>query len=108
MATGLSLFFQLVCASDISLHQIALPPADVNILFSVQPAEKTDLPDAYFDKVVVVKAFHWLHLQTFYQEVKRVLRPNCVFTSIGCDLVTVNPTIDALLQHLYYDILAEY
>jgi SAM-dependent methyltransferase len=108
MATGLSPYFQLVCASDISPQQIALAPADDNILYSVQSAENTDYPNAYFDMVVVSQALHWLDLLSFFREVKRVLRPGGIFAAIGYDLVTVNPPIDELLQHLYQHILGDY
>lgn len=100
--------FQLVCASDISAQQIAQAPGHKGILYSVQPAEKTDFPDYFFDMVVVGQAIHWFNHDAFYREANRVMGSNAVLAVIGYRLMRVSPEIDVVIDHFYKNITDPY
>jgi SAM-dependent methyltransferase len=100
--------FQLVLASDISAGQINAAPGHKGILYTVQPAEKTDFPDEFFDMVVVGQAIHWFNHEAFYREAKRVMGPNAVLVAIGYGLMHVSPEVDAVLDHFYKNITGPY
>jgi hypothetical protein len=96
--------FQLVCASDISAQQVGAAPGHRGILYTVQPAEKTDFPDEFFDMVVVGQAIHWFNHEAFYTEANRVMGPNAVMVVVGYGLLRVSPEVNAVLDHFYKDI----
>jgi len=100
--------FQLVLASDISEGQIAQAPGHKGILYTVQPAEKTDFPDEFFDMVVVGQAIHWFNHEAFYREAKRVMGPNAVLVIIGYGMMRVSPEVDVVIDHFYKNITGPY
>jgi len=100
--------FQLVLASDISEKQIAAAPGHKGILYTVQPAEKTDFPDEFFDMVVVGQAIHWFNHDAFYREANRVMGPNAVIAAIGYGLMRISPEVNAVLDHFYKNITGPY
>ncbi len=100
--------FQLVLASDISAEQVAQAPGHKGILYTIQPAEQTDFPDAFFDMVVVGQAIHWFNHDAFYREAKRVMGPQAVIVAIGYGLMRVSPEVDAVLDYFYQHITGPY
>lgn len=108
LAIALANYFHLVMASDISQSQVAHAPASKGVLYTVQPAEKTDFPDAYFDLITIGQALHWFHLPEFFKEAQRVLTPNGMIVAIAYGLMTVNAAIDALINKLYSETLGKY
>lgn len=108
LAIQLEKYFNLVCATDISASQISQAPARGGIHYSVQPAEATDFPDHFFDLITVGQAIHWLDLNAFYTEAKRVLKPGGVIAVIGYKLCRVNAEIDQWLDRFYFDIVGSY
>ena len=108
MALLMAEHFNLVCASDIGEKSLAEAPGHKGILYSRQPAEKTDFPDDFFDLVVVAQAAHWFDLPAFYDEVKRVAKREAAIALIGYG----RPTMQPALQHIYnqadLDLLSHY
>jgi SAM-dependent methyltransferase len=82
-AIGLAGDFERVEASDVSPEQIRHGFAAPNIVYSVQPAERTGFPDAAFDLVAVAQALHWFDFELFWPEVRRVARPGAFFCAWG-------------------------
>lgn len=72
---GLAQHFATVEATKISAARHAQAPPLRNVHYRVAPAERSGLPDASMDAVVVAQALHWFSLNAFYDEVRRVLRP---------------------------------
>jgi len=72
--------FSEVQATDVSAHRANAIP-ETNVHYSVQPAEATNFPDAYFDAVIVAQALHWFDLDQFWVEVNRGAR--VVFCRLG-------------------------
>lgn len=65
----LSGMFENVHATDISQSQLDNAVMVNNIHYSLQPAEKTDFPNNFFDLIVVAQAVHWFDFVKFYAEV---------------------------------------
>src|SRR3989338_1942029 len=80
-AVMLSSFFQHVIATDISPRQIDLVTLKPNIDYRVLPAEKTNLSPASVDLVTVAQSLYYLQLNEFYEEARRVLKPNGVLAA---------------------------
>jgi SAM-dependent methyltransferase len=108
LAVALANHFHLVMATDISENQISKAPANKGIFYTVQSAEKTDFPDAYFDLITIGQALHWFNLPAFYKEAKRVLTPNGLIVAIAYGFVKINPELDAIINRLYSDTLGDY
>lgn len=107
VANVLGRYFEQVEATDISSQQLANATASPNVRYSVQPAEKTTFPDAYFDLITVAQAVHWFDFPLFFKEVKRVLRPNGLIVLIGYGLMEVEGLTD-LVSGFYADIVGPY
>jgi ubiquinone/menaquinone biosynthesis C-methylase UbiE len=107
-AIGLSAGFEEVQASDASPDQITEATGPDNIIYSVQPAEKTTFGDNSFDLVNVATALHWFDLERFYREVHRVLRPGGVFAAYGYLLFRISPELDSVVSDHIFDPLDPY
>jgi len=108
VAGELSKFFDNVKATDISNQQLDHAIRRENIEYSVQPAEKTDFPDNYFDLITVAQAIHWFNFKAFYKEAKRVLKPNGIIAVIGYSLFKSNPETDEVILKFYKNIIGPY
>lgn len=108
VANVLASTFKQVYATDISAKQLANAPQQKNIIYKVEQAEKTDFADDMFDLIVVAQAIHWFKFDVFFEEAKRVLKPNGLFVAIGYGLMKITPAIDKVIYQLYEDILGSY
>jgi SAM-dependent methyltransferase len=72
-ALGLLPHFRQVLASDASLAQLRQAPAGLVRLACT--AERCPLAGGSLDLITVAQAAHWLDLDAFYREVRRLLRP---------------------------------
>jgi ubiquinone/menaquinone biosynthesis C-methylase UbiE len=107
-AVGLARHFDAVVATDASAGQVAQGEARPNVEYRVAPAEASGLADASADLVTVAQALHWLPLEPFYAEVRRVLRPGGLLAVWGYSLPTVSPSVDVLTRTLHRDIVGPY
>jgi ubiquinone/menaquinone biosynthesis C-methylase UbiE len=109
-ATGLSPYFKRVVATDLSQSQIENAISKSNIEYRVLRAEeKVPLPDESVDLVTVAQAIHWFDLDTFYSEVKRVLKPKGIFATWAYSFHSpLSKEIDEVLQEFYFVTLGNY
>ena len=107
-ALGLARHFQSVDAPDASGEQVGNAIATPRVRYSVQPAERTDFPDAAFDAVCVAQALHWLDLERFYAEAKRVMKRGGVIFAWGYARHQVTPEIDAAFDEHFLAPLKPY
>lgn len=107
-ALDLADYFESVEATDVSASQIANAPNCDDVMFSVQPAEKTDFPDAAFDAVCVAQALHWFDYDRFWPEVRRVLKTGGLFAAWGYNWPHVNPGIDRVLDESFLSVIRPY
>jgi SAM-dependent methyltransferase len=104
-AIGLAECFESVIATDASADQIARAEPHPRVQYAVAPAEHSGLADRSVDLIAVAQALHWFDLERFYAEVRRVARPGGVFAGWCYGLSRITPGIDAIIEHLYADIV---
>ncbi|MBB1283162.1 class I SAM-dependent methyltransferase [Flavisolibacter sp. BT320] len=107
-AQKLASVFKTVYATDISASQLEQAVQLPNIRYSVQPAEKTDFPDAFFDLVMVAQAVHWFRFADFYKEVKRTAKQDALLVITGYGRIAITPEVDRIIDHFYTDIVGPY
>lgn len=105
VASALSHYFQNVIATDISQEQLDIAIKKANIRYICCPSEHTNISDHSIDLITISQALHWFDLDKFYQEVKRVGKPEGIISAWCYTLGSVNITIDPIIQKLYSDIL---
>lgn len=108
VAQFLSAHFNRVEATDISQQQLDNAHQASNIFYSVQPAEKTSFADYTFDLITVGQAMHWFDLTKFYNEVRRVAKPDSLLAVWGYSICSVNPEVDKLFLNFYNTIVGPY
>lgn len=104
----LAAYFDQVEASDISESQIAEATPHRKVHYQVFPAEKTSYPDNHFDAVCIAHALHWLDLDAFWKEVKRVLKPGGIFVCWGYNWFKVGEAEDLVITKHILPHLAPY
>jgi len=107
-AYELARFFDQVYATDISAPQLAHARKAGNIVYSVQPAEKTDFPDHLFDLILVAQAIHWFDFEKFYREARRTARPGALLCVLGYGRLEISPEIDPVIDHFYQNTIGSY
>ena len=107
-AQKLSRLFSQVYATDVSPDQLGQAIQLPNIRYSVQPAEKTNFPDAFFDLVMVAQAVHWFRFDDFYAEVVRTAKPGALIVITGYGRITITPALDRVIDAFYTDIVGPY
>jgi SAM-dependent methyltransferase len=86
--------FTHVLATDPSAEQIARAPAHERVRFLVERAEHSSADLRSCDAVTVAQALHWFDLPLFFDEVRRVLRPQGVLVAWGYSAFHVSPAFD--------------
>ncbi len=107
VAGVLSNHLDVVIATDISSTQIQHAIQRPNIQYRVLPAEKTDIISGSLDLITVAQAFHWFNFNEFYEEVRRVCKPDAILAIWCYDLLQINPNLDEVIDYLYEDILGD-
>jgi SAM-dependent methyltransferase len=100
--------FARVVAIDASAAQIATATPDPRVEYRVAAAESTGEADHSADLLTVAQAAHWLELERFYTEARRVLRPAGVLALITYGVLRVDDALDAVVQHFYRDVIGPY
>lgn len=111
-STDLASRFERVVATDASVAQIASMPRAVHgkgpLWRAVGGAFPAPFPAGSVDLVTVAQALHWLDLEPFYAEVRRVAAPGAVVAIWSYGLFTINAEVDAVVSTLYHDIVGPY
>jgi SAM-dependent methyltransferase len=100
--------FDRVVATDASAAQIEKAESHQRVTYRTALAEDSGLPDASVDLITVAQAAHWLDLDKFYTEVRRVARPNAVLALITYGVLHVEGDVDPTVQHFYYETIGPY
>ncbi|GAB4507569.1 MAG: class I SAM-dependent methyltransferase [Sulfuricaulis sp.] len=107
-ALGLTEYFDRVIATDPSAEQIRNAARHEKISYVVAPAEQTEIPSRSADLITVAQAVHWFDVERFYQEVRRVLKPDGMLAIWCYGLSRINPAVDKVVQHYYTNIVGPY
>ena len=100
-AHQLAVHFDMVHATDLSPQQLAQATPGPRLRFLTAPAEASDLPDESCDLVTVAQALHWFCHDSFYAEVRRVLKPGGVIAAWTYTLLDAEPGINAVIQEFH-------
>ena len=100
--------FENVVATDASAAQIENAQTADRVTYRVALAENSGLPDASVDLITVAQAAHWLDLEKFYGEVRRVARPKAILALITYGILHVDGTVGNIVQHFYYNVIGPY
>ena len=100
-AVALANHFERVYATDLSTEQIAQASSHPRIDYRAAPAEASGLPDTSTDLVTVAQALHWFCGDTFYAEVKRVLKPGGLLAAWTYTLLQGEPELNAIVDDFY-------
>lgn len=107
-ALALATHFEKVIASDASDNQVAQCLPHPRVEYRVAKAEQAPFVDASVDLISVAQALHWFDQPAFFQEAWRVLREHGVLAVWSYKLLSINPHIDAIVNHFYRDIVGPY
>jgi SAM-dependent methyltransferase len=100
--------FERVVATDASASQIASAAAHERVEYRAARAEDSGLADGSADLITVAQAAHWLDLDRFYEEARRVAKPGAVLALITYGVLHVEGDIDRVVQRFYYDTIGPY
>ena len=104
-AASLSRYFTFVIATDLNHAQLDVAIKKDNISYHAWPAEKTKIPSASIDLITIAQALHYFDFTHFYQEAKRVLKPDGVIAAWCYSLGSISPDLDKIIKKVYSDIL---
>lgn len=108
VAVLLSPHFEEVFATDISQKQLDNAGHRPNITYRLESAENTKFSDNQFDLITVAQAIHWFDFDKFYDEAKRILKPDGVIAVMGYGLFITNPESDKIILNFYESIIGPY
>jgi ubiquinone/menaquinone biosynthesis C-methylase UbiE len=101
--------FTHVIGTDPSAAQIGNAQPRVNIEYRVEPAEDATVIGASASIVTVAQALHWIDIDRFYAEVKRVLKPGGLFAAwTYADVTAGDAVVDRVKDRLYNDLTGPY
>jgi SAM-dependent methyltransferase len=107
-AIGLASVFDHVLATDASEKQITNAESHRRVNYRVAPAEHSTLDSSTVDLIMVAQALHWFDLNQFYAEARRVLKSNGVLVASAYNLLTIEPTIDKVVNRYYYEVVGPF
>lgn len=100
--------FERVIATDASSDQLARAIQHERIEYRIEPAEEVTLSAGSIDLITVAIAVHWFDLDRFYQQVRRVLKPEGILAVWSYHLPVIQPGIDNILNRFYTSVLSGY
>ena len=107
-ACALASRFDCVIATDASEKQIKCAAPNQRVVYRVAPEEQSGIASRTVDLVTVAQAVHWFDLEKFYQEVRRVVKPQGVLAVWCYDLFRISPEMDRLLSEFYGNTVGPY
>lgn len=107
-ARQLAAYFQQVVATDASAEQIENAFPHERVEYRVERAEATSINAHSVDLITAAVAAHWFDFDAYYEEVRRVAKPQAVIALWTYQFAEVTPAVDALMKRYYYEVLAGY
>lgn len=101
---SLAPYFEKIIATDASAEQVASASQHEKIEFRVARAEASGLPAASADLVTVAQALHWFHIDEFFAEAMRVLKPGGVLAVWCYERGNVNSSCDEIFERIFAEL----
>ena len=103
-AKSLSEYFERVIATDASLEQLSQAKRYGRVSYLANLAEQPSLQTTSVDLITVAVAVHWFEFEQFYNEVRRVMRPEVILAVWAYDLPKINAEVDQIINRIYQDL----
>jgi hypothetical protein len=100
--------YDAVVATDASADQISHAFQHPHVTYRVALAEESGLADHSVDLITVATALHWFNHDAFYDEVRRVAKPDCIIAAWTLYLSRISDPVDPIIVRFNDDILGEY
>lgn len=100
--------FTRVVATDASKEQLAHAVVHPRVVYRVALEGDSGLPGASTDLVTAAQALHWFDLRRFFDEARRVMKPNGVFAAWSYARVEVDEAVDRVLAWFYSERVGRY
>jgi SAM-dependent methyltransferase len=97
-------FFRQVIATDASEQQIANAAACKNVEFRIAPAEKSGLASESANLVTVAQALHWFHIDAFFSEATRVLKPGGILAVWSYDRCRIDGDCNETVEKVFAEV----
>jgi SAM-dependent methyltransferase len=107
-AIALAEFFQHVFAIDASAAQIENALRDDRVEYRVAEAEATGLEAHSVAAITVAQALHWLNLDRFYEEARRVLQSQGILAVWAYNYLRISPEIDPIIKNYHDEIVGPF
>jgi SAM-dependent methyltransferase len=93
--------FEKVIATDASREQVGQATPHARVEYRVEPAETSSLATHSADLITVAQAVHWLDLDAFYKEARRVARPGAAIALVAYHIAVIDPVVDEVIGRFY-------
>lgn len=109
-AVSLVKHFSNVLASDPSEAQIKNAIASTHVIYKVCSAENSGLESKSIDLITVANALHWFQFDTFYTEVKRILKSDGIIAvwCYGSPIHLQSAAVNEVIRKLHDDVLGKF
>lgn len=98
--------FARVIATDASAAQIEQAPRHPRIEWRVAPAERSGLASGTIDLVIIAQALHWVDVDAFFGEARRVTKVHGVVAAWSYGNVRIDDDdIDRLVRHYSHEVV---
>ncbi|MEO8780013.1 MAG: class I SAM-dependent methyltransferase [Rhodanobacter sp.] len=100
--------FGEVIATDASAAQIEKAQPHDRVTYRTALAECSGVPAGSVDLITVAQAAHWLDLEKFYAEARRVARPRAAIALITYGVLHLEGAVGRHMQRFYYETVGPY
>ena len=100
--------FKQVYATDISQKQLDHATPKPHIQYTIARAEQTPFQNQQFDLITVGQALHWFNQEAFYNEARRVAKPQAQIAVWGYGVLKINNEADAIINQFYTQTIGNY
>lgn len=97
----LAMHFDSVIGLDSSEDQLAHAARQENITYQCAPAEKLPVAERSASLITAAQAAHWFDLPAFYEEVRRVAKPEAILVLISYGVLRLEGDLAVRFEHFY-------
>ena len=105
-SVALGVHFESVIATDPSLPQLANARSARGVSYVAATGEHSPIATGSIDLVTIAQALHWLRLDEFYAEARRVARGEALIAAWTYGRTTIDAAVDAAITHFHFETLA--